>query len=303
MLRRNFAIVIAAALVVLGCDRGPSEPQSVFSVSPENPNLFPEAGINLDLSLNPAAISPAQISWSSSSPNVASVDDNGRVTGISPGSAVIKAKGTNGFVETTVTVVAGGAPFHAGYSVTCGISTTNETYCWGDNAGGQLGIGTTGSAQPLPQRVSGGLQFSSIGGGYGHTCGMTAAGAFCWGEAWWGAIGDGTRGDFSRMVPTKVVSGESLLQVDANGGRNLSGAECSDEICHGHSVGLDNSGRAFWWGTELHSGTPSTGLIAVQSLVPTPVETDQRFFRISAGVEYTCGITTDHAAYCWGLNS
>src|SRR5205814_7565397 len=26
-------------------------------------------------------------------------------------------------------------------------------------------------------------------------------------------------------------------------------------------------------------------------------------FRISAGVEYTCGITTDHAAYCWGLNS
>src|SRR5207248_11235908 len=83
----------------------------------------------------------------------------------------------------------------------------------------------------------------------------------------------------------------------------LSGAECSDEICHGHSVGLDNSGRAFWWGTELHSGTPSTGLIAVQSLVPTPVETDQRFFRISAGVEYTCGITTDHAAYCWGLNS
>jgi alpha-tubulin suppressor-like RCC1 family protein len=306
MRRRDFAIVVAATVLVLDCDRDSTGPELKFSVSPENPTLFPNVSMKLDLTLSDVNIAPGPILWSSSAPNFVSVDDQGRITGVSPGSAVIKAAGANASVETTVTVVPEGAPFYAGFFVTCGVSINNEAYCWGDNTRGQLGIGSVVGPQSTPQRVSGSLQFSLISGSYGHTCGMTTIGAFCWGENDWGAIGDGTRGTFlsPRTTPVKVLTGESFVQIDANGGRDESGAVCADEICQPHSVALDNSGRAFWWGIELRAGTPSSpSFTMAQSLVPAPSETDQRFLRISAGVFYTCGITTGHVGYCWGYNT
>jgi alpha-tubulin suppressor-like RCC1 family protein len=35
---------------------------------------------------------------------------------------------------------------------------------------------------------------------------------------------------------------------------------------------------------------------------PTPVATDRRFVMLSAGMGFTCGVTTDGAALCWGSN-
>src|SRR3954447_18175076 len=49
----------------------------------------------------------------------------------------------------------------AGAFHTCGLTTTNIAFCWGNNPFGQLGDGTT-TNRTKPVLVAGGLQFRSI---------------------------------------------------------------------------------------------------------------------------------------------
>lgn len=95
-------------------------------------------------------------------------------------------------------VVQGGISFlrvTAGSFHSCGETTDHRPYCWGENAYGELGDGTT--VQRLtPVRVAGGLTFgqmsASTGGGI-HTCGKRGNGkAYCWGAGFAGELGDGT---------------------------------------------------------------------------------------------------------------
>ncbi|PYO64030.1 MAG: hypothetical protein DMD28_00275 [Gemmatimonadetes bacterium] len=48
----------------------------------------------------------------------------------------------------------------AGLYHSCGVTPSGATYCWGDNAFGQLGNGTTTSSL-TPVAVSGGLTFAA----------------------------------------------------------------------------------------------------------------------------------------------
>jgi alpha-tubulin suppressor-like RCC1 family protein len=88
---------------------------------------------------------------------------------------------------------------------TCGITRLNRTLlCWGDNEFGQLGNGTEIDAAS-PVVVVGGMRFSSVTAGSGHTCGITTAGAaLCWGRNNSGQLGDGTTEN--RFTPTPVIS-------------------------------------------------------------------------------------------------
>ncbi|MFZ4385475.1 MAG: hypothetical protein ACOYOM_11085, partial [Chloroflexota bacterium] len=68
--------------------------------------------------------------------------------------------------NVTFTSIATGG-FH-----TCGLNGAGTAYCWGYNASGQLGDGTT-TNQPVPVAVSGSRTFSTISAGTAHTCGVT----------------------------------------------------------------------------------------------------------------------------------
>jgi hypothetical protein len=104
--------------------------------------------------------------------------------------------------------VAGGLTFitlstgNDGYS--CGVTTSGSAYCWGLNAYGQLGDGTTAN-KLVPTLVSGGLTFVSVAASTtpdgAHTCGLTTSGAvYCWGLNDHGQLGDGTT--TQQLVPT-----------------------------------------------------------------------------------------------------
>ncbi|HEX6558943.1 MAG TPA: hypothetical protein VF021_05755 [Longimicrobiales bacterium] len=72
----------------------------------------------------------------------------------------------------------------------------NGTACWGYNAAGQLGNGTTGDAY-FPQGVYlkswDPLPFSPIAaGGYTHTCGINTGHVYCWGSGQSGQLGGST---------------------------------------------------------------------------------------------------------------
>jgi alpha-tubulin suppressor-like RCC1 family protein len=144
--------------------------------------------------------------------------------------------------------VCGGFAFsdvHAGDRFSCGRTSGGISYCWGYNAAGQLGDGTT-TQHDLPAAVSGSIAFSQIAPGGAHACGIALSGpSYCWGYNAAGQLGNGTRVDLA--VPGLVTSTLPFVELAAGGS---------------HTCGRIASGQVFCWGEnssgQLGDGT-STG--------------------------------------------
>jgi len=109
-----------------------------------------------------------------------------------------------GLVNTIA--VAGGA-FHA-----CAVSARGRAFCWGRNAGGEIGDGTT-TIRPSPTPVNIRVNFltqplgtvTQIVTGGSHTCALLANGSLvCWGANNLGQLGDGTT--VPKLQPAVVLS-------------------------------------------------------------------------------------------------
>ena len=102
----------------------------------------------------------------------------------------------------------------AGYNHTCGVTTADVAFCWGQNDVGQNGDGTTNPSS-APVRVAGGHAFDGISTGVQqgtqfdaaeakHSCALTTTNqAYCWGANGNGQLGDGTR--TRKLTPVAVV--------------------------------------------------------------------------------------------------
>ncbi len=215
----------------------------------------------------------------------------------------------------------------AGETHTCGLTTTNRAYCWGDNEYGQLGDGTL-TARFRPVAVSGNLTFATLAAGHERTCGATSGGAtYCWGAGaqvqrpvagfhspmpiavpidiaftalsfgfercgltGTGAVWCWRFGTYGLEEPTQVVGlgGEVTFTALAGGGF--------------HTCVLTGLGAAYCWGWnrngELGSGAPDT----LAHSTPVAVRGGLAFTTLAAGDSHTCGVTSAGAAYCWGSN-
>ncbi len=109
-------------------------------------------------------------------------------------------------LHTSPRSVSGDLTFTAitsGKAHSCAITTTGEAYCWGSNAGGRLGIGTTDPMSLVPAAVTGGLLFRSIDVG-DHSCAVTTTNAvYCWGPGGSGRLGNGST--LNQPAPTLVA--------------------------------------------------------------------------------------------------
>lgn len=184
----------------------------------------------------------------------------------------------------TPVAVAGGhifAALSAGWRHSCGVTTSNEAFCWGDNYWGELGDGST-TSRVLPVRVVG--AFASVQVGARHSCGVTTThAAYCWGDNAAGQLGDGSGVASSSPV---AVAGGLLFDAVTVGGF--------------HSCGLESSGAAHCWGNndegQLGDGTTNP------SSKPGAVAGGHTFVALSAGAFHTCGITSS-GSYCWGYDA
>lgn len=108
-------------------------------------------------------------------------------------------------------------------------------WCWGRNAGGQLGNGDKVD-QSYPVKVSGlAVKASSVAAGGAHTCAVVDAGVQCWGANWFGQLGTG--GTTSSSSPAWVVglgSGSGVTAVAA-GGNHTCAAVKGELRCWGHN--------------------------------------------------------------------
>jgi alpha-tubulin suppressor-like RCC1 family protein/serine/threonine protein kinase len=92
----------------------------------------------------------------------------------------------------------------AGSAHSCAVDTTGDVWCWGRNAHGAVGDGTS-TSRFVPVRLQLPEPAIAVQVGPTHSCALTAQGtALCWGANTTGTVGDGTRVD--RLAPTVVRS-------------------------------------------------------------------------------------------------
>lgn len=227
-------------------------------------------------------------------PSIATVNPTtGVVTGVAPGTAsiTVTATGTgtglitNSLSATTQaligTIQTRSRHITIGSAHICALKSTGQASCWGWNAVGQLGDGTT-TDRSTSTPVAGTLNFVEISAGFQHTCALTSAGvAYCWGYGANGRLGNGDIAN--RTAPTQVSSAASFAMIESGGA---------------HSCTLTASGTARCWGWNLHYELGD--LTQADRVLPTLVQVPGAFTTISGGLTNTCALTAASTVYCWG---
>jgi alpha-tubulin suppressor-like RCC1 family protein len=185
---------------------------------------------------------------------------------------------------------------------TCVISTSYQLYCWGYLL---VGFDRAFLIATTPQ-VIGGPTVSSVQVGSRHLCGLTPAGeAYCWGDYRVGVRGTGQPliDEFidPDLTPNLVAGGLTFTSL---------------AVGLSNSCGLDASGAAYCWGSEIALGNSDAPLSTESecgysvppifgncSHVPQPVSGGHQFTELAAGHAHVCGVTTSGEVYCWGSNA
>jgi alpha-tubulin suppressor-like RCC1 family protein len=120
---------------------------------------------------------------------------------------------------------------------TCARVVGDTIECWGNNQGGQIGIGTMGDTPvPTPVDVSGLTGVLEVSaGGSAHTCARLATGTvWCWGG---NHLGDGS--GTGSPIPVQTTGITDAVAVEAGGN---------------HSCAALASGRIACWGNNSRGG-------------------------------------------------
>ncbi|MEO8139749.1 MAG: Ig-like domain-containing protein [Gemmatimonadota bacterium] len=215
-----------------------------------------------------------------------------------------------------------------GFGTVCGVVTGGTVSCWGYNAFGQLGDGsTTDRWAPVP--VAGLTSATALSVQGDHTCAVAGSQTFCWGDNASGQLGDGSR--VQRLTPVAVVGAPALTAIRTSAAWSCGLTGAGQAWCWGdntrfelgfdtvyyravpapvsggqtytaltvrdsRSCGLRSSGVADCWGFRRY------GESGIQSNVPTPDGGAIGYSSIDQGQEHACGLDAQGHAWCWGAN-
>jgi alpha-tubulin suppressor-like RCC1 family protein len=186
----------------------------------------------------------------------------------------------------------------AGSDFTCAVTVSGGAECWGDDASGRLGNGSsTSSTSPTTVLdASGNSPLSgvvTISAGFEDVCALTAGGnIFCWGANSSGQLGNGTVGAAS-VTPVEVMNSDGkspLAEVMAI-------SSGMDSNC-----AVTASGAAECWGANA-SGQLGNGGNANSSVPVAVAGLASEAAAIASGAQHTCVATSAGTAQCWGANA
>jgi alpha-tubulin suppressor-like RCC1 family protein len=174
-----------------------------------------------------------------------------------------------------------------GHESYCAILTTGDIQCWGDNATGELGDGTTTTTSEA-ESVSGITSATALASDDAHSyCAILASRAVdCWGSNSSGELGNGTTTDSS--VPVTVTGISTAVAITGDG----DGSYCA----------VLESGAVDCWGANGlgQLGDDTT----VDSSVPVTAKGIGTAVAITGdGDGSYCAVLQSGAVDCWGRNS
>ncbi len=198
----------------------------------------------------------------------------------------------------------------AGASHTCGIKNTDELWCWGDNATGQIGDGGSGAGLRVnvPTPIASTWLDVAVGGYIndtdhiegGHTCAIKTDGTlWCWGENDASQLGDQTVID--KPTPTQII-----VDTAANGfPPQFNNSWVSVKAGNSFTCGWQADQHLYCWGD--HSlGQTGIGTIDVATnpapISPRLITGNHSVIDYAVGQNTACAITTDNKLWCWGEN-
>jgi alpha-tubulin suppressor-like RCC1 family protein len=168
----------------------------------------------------------------------------------------------------------------------CEVNSIGVALCWGSNVDGQLGDGTFMSTS-YPVDVAALLtQIATISAGNSYTCAVTVSGGvWCWGANFnvFGSSAKMSKSDTPVPVPglSSGVAAVSAGDVQA----------CA----------VTTSGAAECWGDnergQLGDGSTTDSVVPVNV-----VGLGSGVIAVSAGGSFSCALTSEGAAKCWGAN-
>lgn len=135
---------------------------------------------------------------------------------------------------------------------------------------------------------------AQISAGFGHTCGRSSEGlAFCWGDDSSGELGNGAGSHGQAPTPVVGVGGTGLLQ-------NVT----QISVGSNHTCAVTSGGEAFCWGSDgsgqLGNGAGGSSHTPTRVVGPGGTGVLQHVVQISAGNFFSCAVTSDGDAFCWG---
>ncbi|MFM8529701.1 MAG: RCC1 domain-containing protein, partial [Ilumatobacteraceae bacterium] len=176
-------------------------------------------------------------------------------------------------------------PFHS-----CAVTNLGTPVCWGHNAFGQFGDGTTSSTYSGPVEANTTKPVVAISAGGQQTCAILVDGSLqCWGSNACGQLGVGDYSD--RSTPTNVSLGAGLSAVAVSVGQ-------------WHTCVLLDNGTVKCWGLNIYGqlgdgGTTSSNVPG--SALSLGVGSTPR--SISSGLSHSCVLFSNGTLRCWGSNN
>jgi len=208
-----------------------------------------------------------------------------------------KCTGHTGYVAASSAPTGWTSISVGGYNA-CGLRNS-IMYCWGDNAKGQLGIGSTTNA-PVPAAVTtsgvlSGKTITQAVAAYSDGCAVASGAVYCWGYQFHGGLGNGVYNTFTTVNSPIAVNATGVLS-----GKTATALSYSSY--HGCVIA---SGAAYCWGYN-NNGQVGDNTTGAAKTLPAAVSTagvlnGKTVTDISAGGSHTCAVAGGQA-YCWGVN-
>jgi alpha-tubulin suppressor-like RCC1 family protein len=175
----------------------------------------------------------------------------------------------------------------SGWDFTCALTVAGAVKCWGENAGGALGDGSTMDS-PVPVDVVGmSSGVVAISAGEATACALTTGGAVkCWGANTQGQLGDDTTTD--SPIPVDVAGlGSGVVAISAG---------------YWSTCAIIAGGTVKCWGSSQQAH-PGEGVPTADDLTPVDVTgLPSNISSLSVGAWQTCVLTTTGGVKCWGGN-
>lgn len=174
----------------------------------------------------------------------------------------------------------------AGGFDSCALLATGHLKCWGDNASGQLGNGTSATVAQsrTPVDVSEITNATAIATGLSYACALLEGGQVkCWGSNASGQLGNATTIDSSTPVDVSTITNATAISTGGD-----------------HTCALLSSGHIKCWGNN-NSGQLGNAT-TTNSSTPLDVSTITNATAITTGAGHSCALLPSGQVKCWGSN-